>query len=117
MRYSATEEELLQSLTSSVPAEVNNKPEALAVGDVLPSLSSLPGSTGDEYHLIHVSADELNDDSSATPPPTVITRKRDSPTRSNGSRESEDSPTGSPGNSSPQLNGGDAEDDERVDDN
>ena len=64
---------------------VNNKPEALAVGDVLPSLSSLPGSTGDEYHLIHISADELNDDSSATPPPTVITRKRDSPTRSNDS--------------------------------
>lgn len=117
MRYSATEEELLQSLTSSVPVQVNNKPEALAVSDVLPSLSSLPGSTGDEYHLIPISADELNDDSSATPPPTVITRKRDSPTRSNGSRESEDSPTGSPGNSSPQLNGGDAEDDVGVDDN
>ncbi|KAK2574347.1 E3 ubiquitin-protein ligase TRIM37 [Acropora cervicornis] len=96
---------------------VNNKPEALAVGDVLPSLSSLPGSTGDEYHLIHINAEELNDDSSATPPPTVITRKRDSPTRSNDSRESEDSPTGSPGNSSPQLNGGDAEDDVGVDDN
>ena len=76
---------------------VNNKPEALAVGDVLPSFSSLPGSTGDEYHLIHISADELSDNSSTTPPPTVITRKRESPTRSNGSREFEESSTGSPG--------------------
>ena len=76
---------------------VNNKPEAVVVGDVLPSFSSLPGSIGDEYHLIHVSADELCDNSSTTTPPTVITRKRDSPTRNNGSRESEESPTGSPG--------------------
>ena len=83
---------------------VNNKPEAVAVGDVSPSFSSLPGSTGDEYHLVHVSVDELSDNSSATPSPTVITRKRDSPTRSNGCRESEDSLTGSPGTrASPSL--------------
>lgn len=65
--------------------------------DVIPTFSTLPGSTGDEYHLVHISADELSDNSSTTPPPTVMTRKRSSPTGSNNSRESENSPTGSPG--------------------
>ena len=62
----------------------------------LPSFSSFPDSTGDEYHLVHISADELSDHAPATPPTTVITRKRNSTTRSSGSRESEDSPTGKP---------------------
>ena len=60
----------------------------------LPSFSSFPDSTGDEYHLVHISADELSEHAPATPPTTVITRKRNSTTRTNGSRESEDSPTG-----------------------
>lgn len=64
--------------------------------DVLPSFGSLPGSTGDEYHLVHISPEELSDNSSSTPPQTVMTRKRNSPSASNSNRESDNSPTGSP---------------------
>lgn len=68
----------------------------MTVDDVIPAFSSLPGSAGDEYHLVHISPDELSDNSSTTPPPTVMTRKRNSPTTSNSGRESENSDTGSP---------------------
>jgi len=120
MRYSATEEELLQSLSNGspvVPAQVNCKVDCGTDDDVIPTFSTLPGSTGDEYHLVHISADELSDNSSTTPPPTVMTRKRSSPTGSNNSRESENSPTGSPGSSSPQLNDSDTEQERGVADN
>lgn len=124
MRYSATEEELLQSLSNavqSVPAQANCKVDEVTIpipDEFLPSFSSLPGSTsGDEYHLVHISPDELSDNSSTTPPPTVMTRKRSSPTASNSSRESENSPTGTPGSSSPQLNDSGTEQERRVGDN
>ena len=64
--------------------------------DYLPSFTSLPGSSpggGGEYHLVHISPDELGDNSPPTSPPTVMTRKRSSPTASNSSRESENSST------------------------
>ena len=65
--------------------------------DYLPSFTSLPGSSpggGGEYHLVHISPDELGDNSPPTSPPTVMTRKRSSPTASNSSRESDNSSTG-----------------------
>ena len=68
--------------------------------DYLPSFTSLPGSSsggGGEYHLVHISPDELGDNSPPTSPPTVMTRKRSSPTGSNSSRESENSSTGASG--------------------
>lgn len=117
MRYSATEEELLQSLSSAPPDQVGSKNDVATVDDVIPSFGSLPGSTGDEYHLVHISADELSDNSSSTPPPTTMIRKRNSPTRSNESGESEDSPTGSPDITSPPLKNGSREDDTGVVDN
>lgn len=61
------------------------------------SLNALHSSSGDEYHLVHISHDDLTDMHSAnspasTPPPIVMNRKRSSPTGSNSSRELEDSP-------------------------
>ena len=149
MRYSATEEELLQSLsnTHSVPAQgnvlkyrllsyTNVNQELLGVEcpkyvasrvtkhnnfyfcNVLisvhcqvdlpssggadnsfnSSLGALHSTSGDEYHVVHSDHDELTDVHSAnspasTPPPTVVNRKRSSPTGSNSSStELEDSP-------------------------
>ena len=67
----------------------------------LASLSALPSSSGDEYHLVHISPDDLtdvhSDNSPTTPPPIVMNRKKSSPTGSNSSRELENSPTGSAG--------------------
>lgn len=65
----------------------------------------------------NISANELSDHAPATPPTTVITRKRNSTKRSSGSRESEDSPTGKPRELESSLNSGDAKDDTGVADN
>ncbi|KAJ7387957.1 hypothetical protein OS493_001313 [Desmophyllum pertusum] len=120
MRYSATEEELLQSLSNAhiVPAKVCCKLDPASCdteNTYLASLSALPSSSGDEYHLVHISPDDLtdvhSDNSPTTPPPIVMNRKKSSPTGSNSSRELENSPTGSAGGSSPQLNDSSAEED------
>ena len=70
----------------------------------VPSLSALPSSSGQEYHLVHISSEDLTDvhsgGSPTNPPPIVINRKRSSPTgsaSSSNSREGETSPTGSAG--------------------
>ncbi|KAL9982066.1 hypothetical protein ACROYT_G010856 [Oculina patagonica] len=124
MRYSATEEELLQSLSTShiVPAQDPCPPGGSTDNTLMPSLSAALHSAGDEYHLVHISNDDLtdvhSDNSTTSPPPIVMNRKRSSPTGSNSSRELENSPTpGSTGGSSPQLNDSSAEEDKGSTDN
>lgn len=68
--------------------------DSVQAEDLTPTFSSLPGSLGDEYHLVHISPDELSDNAPTTHPPTVMTRKRNSPTGTDSSREPENSPTG-----------------------
>lgn len=122
MRYSATEEELLQSRASShnsptqADSSVDPSPCGSADESFITSLSSLP--TCQQYHLVHISTEDLTDihsgDSPTNPPPIVINRKRSSPTGSacsNTSRECDNSPTGSAGCSSPQINDSSAEED------
>lgn len=124
MRYSATEEELLQSLsnTRSVPAQVHCQVDHPSSGGAdnsfNSSLSALHSTSGDEYHMVHNDHDELTDVHTAnspasTPPPIVLNRKSSSPTGSNSSTELEDSPGSAvcTGASSPSLNDSSAEDD------
>lgn len=125
MRYSTTEEELLQSRTSSrnspTPADSSMDPSSCGSTDesFITSLSSLP--TSQQYHLVHISTEDLTDINSSgsptNPSPIIINRKRSSPTGSACSSnsgeggEGENSPTGSTGCSSPQLNDSSAEED------
>lgn len=124
MRYSATEEELLQSLNNAhivptqVQCEVDPPSSSGADNSFISSLSALHSSSGDEYHMGHNDHDDLTDGHSAnspanTPPPIVMNRKRSSPTGSSSSRELEDSPdtAASTGASSPSLNDSSAEED------
>lgn len=83
-------------------SSVDPSPCGSADESFITSLSSLP--TCQQYHLVHISTEDLTDihsgDSPTNPPPIVINRKRSSPTGSacsNTSREGDNSPTGSAG--------------------
>ena len=83
-------------------SSVDPSPCGSADESFITSLSSLP--TCQQYHLVHISTEDLTDihsgDSPTNPSPIVINRKRSSPTGSacsNTSREGDNSPTGSAG--------------------